>query len=164
MNQTQRNFLIKKIEESVKTRIKILEDCRPKHPSINNWLLHAVLSNKFDLQPIENIKECLRQMALKANDREDWLRNHWGSASKSLINFLPEEIFIIPDEYKQRRDEYKTELKEIDDQIYQLRIQSDTLITRIQLASDKTLDRMISEVDDMGDISLIDTKLKLLTT
>lgn len=36
------------------------------------------------------------------------------------------------------------------------------LVTRIQLASDKTLEKMISEVDDMGDVSLMDTKLKSL--
>jgi len=33
---------------------------------------------------------------------------------------------------------------------------------RVQLASDKTLQKLINEVDDMGDLSLMDTKLKML--
>lgn len=41
-------------------------------------------------------------------------------------------------------------------------MQSEGLCTRIQLASNKTLEKMIAEVDDMGDISLVDCTLKAL--
>ena len=37
------------------------------------------------------------------------------------------------------------------------------LITRIRLASNKTLEKMINEIDDMGEISLFDKKLKQIT-
>lgn len=40
--------------------------------------------------------------------------------------------------------------------------QFEGLCTRIQLASNKTLEKMIAEVDDMGDISLVDCTLKAL--
>jgi hypothetical protein len=44
----------------------------------------------------------------------------------------------------------------------QLQIQLETLEVRIMVASDKALQKLINEVDDMGDISLIDTRIKLL--
>lgn len=162
MNQAQRSFLIKKISESVKARIDLLRRSLPEPPSLNTWLLHYVLSDKFQIKSIEEIKESIRQKALKSKDWEDWLGNSWGSASKNNILFKADEIFIIPEEYKNLKSEYLRQTKEIEDQISELTIQSDTLITRIQLSSDKTLQKLISEVDDMGDISLIDTKLKLL--
>jgi len=162
MNQAQRNFLIKKIEETIKAKVKMLEDSKPEYPSLNNYLLHAVMSGTFELQPNEEIKKILLQKALNAKGNEDWLGNHWGMANKSLVAFKAEEIFIVPDEYKERAKVCREKQYELQQQINTLRIQSETLITRIQIASDKTLQKMINEVDDMGDISLIDTKLKYL--
>jgi len=162
MNQSQRNFLIKKIEETIKAKVKMLQDSKPEYPSLNNYLLHAVMSGTFELRPNEEIKKILLQKALNAKGSEDWLGNHWGMANKNLVAFKAEEIFIVPDEYKDRARICREKQSEIEQQINVLRIQSETLITRIQLASDKTLQKMINEVDDMGDISLIDTKLKVL--
>lgn len=72
------------------------------------------------------------------------------------------DIFVIPKDYEALWEEYYKKCEEINKEIQQIQIESDTLVTRIQLASDKTLQKMIAEVDDMGDISLMDTKLKSL--
>lgn len=164
MNQTQRSFLIKKIEAGVESTIKMLRDSKPEGPSLNKWLLHYVLSDKFEINSIEHIKGLIKKMALKAGDRDDWMGNSWGSGNKKGIHFEAKDIFVMPPEYQELAEAYLIETNAINDKIYQLQIQADTLITRIQLASDKTLDKMITEVDDMGDISLIDTKLKLLSS
>ena len=164
MNQTQRNFLIKKIEDSTKLQIKALESNKQQFPDLNLWLLHAVLSNDFQMRPIEEIRETIRQRALKNKEREDWMGNTWGSANKSDMHFKAREIFILPDEYEQKVSEARKANEDIDEKIRQLHIQSDSLITRITLASDKTLQTMINEVDNMGDISLMDTKIKALTS
>lgn len=163
MNQTQRKFLIDKIEKSAKTQRQALENSMPQPPSLNNYLLHAVMSNNFEIKNTEELKEMIRQMALKAKDRDDWMGNHWGSASKSNIHFKASEFFIVPEEYKILANEYRIKSESIRKQMYDLDMQVDGLITRIQLASDKTLQTMINEVDDMGNISLFDTKLKELT-
>lgn len=107
--------------------------------------------------------QVLRQMALKVKDRDDWMGNSWGSANKGDIHFRAIDFFIVPDEFKVLYDEYKDKREKAEKEISALYIQTDSLITRIQLASDKTLQAMINEVDDMGDISLFDTKLKQLT-
>lgn len=163
MNQAQRNFLIKKIEETAKVRIDALKRSVPEAPSLNNYLLHAVMSNNFEIKNTEQLKEMIRQFALKATNRDDWMGNSWGSATKDGIHFRAKDFFIVPDEYQKLYDDYKAAKDKANEEIYLTQIQADTLITRIQLASDKTLQSMVNEVDDMGNLSLIDTKLKALT-
>lgn len=163
MNQTQRQFLIKKIQESVDNRIKVLEGCKPSAPSLSNYILHAVMSEKFEIISTEKIRNLIKSMALKAKEKDDWMGNSWGSSSKDKIIFNVKDFFILPAEYQDLYKEYRDKTNSINEQITTLRIQSDSLITRIQLASDKVLQTMINEVDDMGNISLLDTKIKVLT-
>jgi hypothetical protein len=164
MNNQQRQYLIKKIEASSKIQIEALKNSIPQPPSLNIYLLHAVMSNNFEIKKTDELKEMIRQMALKATEREDWMGNHWGSASKSGISFAAKDFFIVPAEFQILWDDYQKNKREAEDKIYAIHIQSDSLITRITLASDKTLQTLINEVDDMGNISLMDTKLKLLTS
>lgn len=163
MNQAQRNFLIKKIEEKTKTEIKALEGCKPEAPSLSNYLLHAVMSGNFELKTVEHIKEVIRRKALNSKERSGWLNNDRWSDAGVTVSFNANDIFVIPDEYKLLSDEYWQKTKEINNKIRELYIQSETLITRIQLASDKTLQTLINEVDDMGNLSLMDTKMKQIT-
>lgn len=162
MNQTQRKFLINKIEENVKNQIKALDDAIPEPPSLGIYLLHAVMSGNFEIKSNEQIKEMILQKALNTKERDDWMGNSWGRASKDEIFFKIKEFFVVPEEYTKRWEEYRERRKKLEDEINHLRVQSDSLITRIQLASDKTLQTMINEVDDMGNISLMDTKLRTL--
>ncbi len=163
MNNTQRQFLIKKIQDVASNRIKAIENCKPEAPSLSNYILHAVMSDNFEILNTVEIKELIKQKALKAKERDDWMGNSWGSASKDKIFFDAKTFFKLPAEYKILYDDYVQKTREANEEVHNIKIQLDTLITRIQLASDKTLQTMINEVDDMGNISLMDTKLKFLT-
>lgn len=162
MNQTQRQFLINKIKEKASFHDKMLKESLPEAPNLSNYLLHSVMSGNFDIVSNDRIKEIILEMALTGNEKNDWMGGHWGTATKSNITFKAKDIFVMPDAYNKMWDEYKDKRNEIEQKRTTLSIQLETLITRIQLASDKTLQTMIDEVDDMGDISLMDTKLKLL--
>ena len=166
MNQVQRKFLIDKIKEKTKVVVDALnsnvKDEQP--PSLSNYLLHAVMSNTFELKTIEEMKETMRKRALGSKvGSTNWLgKNSWHTVSDNEVLLKAEEFFIIPEEYKKLWEEWRAQKTKSEKEIRTIQIQSDTLITRIQLASDKTLEKMIAEVDDMGDISLMDTKLKML--
>ena len=163
MNQAQRNFLIKKIEETTKITVDTLMSGEEKEIDTNNWYLHYVLSDQFEMQPIEKIREIIKQKALNHDkDKYSWMNDdRWGS-SKNVISFKPSEIFIVPDELRQKIEKVREHNRKIHDKIAEVQAQSNTLILRIQLASDKTLQAMINEVDDMGNLSLVDAKLKAL--
>lgn len=164
MNQAQRTFLIKKIEETTKKKVEELKKQVPEHPSISNYLFHAVMKNEFELQSIDSLKEIIRNKALNAKEDSNWLsEERMGWQSKSTIRLSIQELFVIPDEYTKVYNEYTEKKEKIYEEINIIKMQSETLITRIQLASDKVLQTMINEVDDMGNISLMDTKIKSLS-
>jgi len=167
MNAAQRKYLVEKIQEKTKARISTLESSRPESISLNVYMLHRVMSDDFDIKPNDELKEVILQKALKAGQeksyREDWLGNSWGTANKSNVAFTLHEFFVIPQEYQDMIDERNAKRNEINDQIQQLRLQMENIEMRIMLASDKTLQTLINEVDDMGDISFIDTKIKLIS-
>ena len=165
MNQAQRNFLVNKIEETTKITIEALNSSKKKEIDTNNWYLHYVLSDQFEMQPIEKIREAIKQKALNHDKGNySWMNGDgWGSNKKNTLSFEPHELFMVPSELKQKVQEIREYNNNIWEQVSKIQAQSNTLIMRIQLASDKTLQTMINEVDDMGNLSLVDAKLKALT-
>ncbi len=167
MNQAQRKFLIDRIESNVKVQIDLLKHSDlDQPPSLENYFYGLALSGKLEIRSQDHIKKVMCERAMKHSATrysETWLGSSQGDMLDRANVKLPiRDLFVIPTEYDELWAEYRMKKNEIDEQIRQLQIECDTLVTRIQLASDKTLEKMISEVDDMGDISLIDTKLKAL--
>lgn len=166
MNSTQRKYLVDKITEKAKARIEALKKSIPESISLNVYMLHRVMSDDFEIKSIIDLKKIVLEKALKAGQnksyREDWLGNAWGTSSKTNVAFTLDEFFVVPEEYKKMVQDREQEKDKINQEISQLSQQIETLEIRIMLASDKNLQKIVSEVDDMGDISLIDTKIKLL--
>lgn len=164
MNQTQRNFLIEKVKKESQAKIAMLEKSLPEAPSLSNYLFHAVMSGTFEIADNETIRGIIKDKALSAKSQKDWMNSKaagWGS-NPNEIAFRATEFFKTPKEFEVRFKEYKEKKDEVEKQIELIKAQTDTLVVRIQLASNSTLQRMINEVDNMGDLSLMDTKLKLL--
>ena len=165
MNSTQRKYLVDKITERTKIRIGHLRESIPESLSLDVYMLHKVMSDDFEIRSTEELKKIVLEKALKAGQsrkyREDWLGSPWGNSSKGVV-FKLDEFFIIPEEYLQMRSDRQIQVEKAEEEIRLLQLQLETLEIRIMIASDKTLQKLINEVDDMGDISLIDTRIKLL--
>jgi len=166
MNSTQRKYLVDKITERVRAKIKNLKDSQPQGISLNVYMLHKVMSNDFEIKSNEELKKIVLEKSLKAGQnqtyREDWLGNAWGTASKNNVAFNLDEFFIIPKEYSDMIEKRKEEISAINKEIAELQTQLETLEIRVMLASDKALQGIVNDVDDMGDIRLIDNKIKLI--
>lgn len=167
MNQAQRKFLIDKIEANVKKTIEGLRrDKSEQPPSLENYFYGLALTGKLEVKSPESIAKHMAERAMKHTAKsygESWLGTSHGDIINSAKVKIPiRELFVIPKEYDELWEAYRRQEKEREDKIRQLEIECETLVTRIQLASDKTLEKMISEIDDMGDISLMDTKLKTM--
>ncbi len=163
MNSVQRKFLIDRISSKTKARIKLLEDSKLPYTSASNHLYRAIMNGTLELQPELVIKEALTKKALNAMEGTNWLsgeRNGYNKERKVTLDI--EEMFVLPASYSDDIRRVKDHNTALDREITELKTQLDTLEVRIQLASDKTLQKLINEVDDMGDLSLLDTKLKLL--
>jgi hypothetical protein len=163
MNATQRKFLVDKIQTKVKEKIEEVRKGRVEYPSASNYLFKAILNNELKLQDDEVTLAALKEKAMKAKEGANWLSDDYMGANKENTVRIPlKSLFILPDDYYKAFQEVKENNERIDAEIKELKSQLDTIEVRIQLASDKTLQKMINEVDDMGDISLLDTKLKYL--
>lgn len=166
MNSTQRKYLVDKITDRIKAKIGVLKDSKPEQISLNVYMLHRVMSNDFEIRPIEDLRKIILEKALKAGQdksyRDDWLGNAWGTASKKNVAFDLLEFFVIPAEYLEMVDKRRLEVAKIDEQIRDFSNQLEALEVRIMLASDKALQSLVNDVDDLGDIRLIDSKIKLI--
>lgn len=163
MNGTQRKFLIGVITEKVEAKIKELNNAKLVYPSASNYLFRSIMNDTLEIQPAERILAALKTKALSAQEGADWLSEQRMGYEKKRSVMLPiESLIVLPDDFKDEVERIKRHNDEIEEQIKQLRIQLNTLEIRIQLSSDKTLQKIINEVDDMGDIGLIDAKIKLL--
>jgi len=167
MNQAQRKFLIDRIEANVKRQIDALDHSDTEQPpSLENYFYGLALSGKLEIQTQEHIKKVMSERAMKHTAQrysETWLGTSQGDLiNRASVKIPIRDLFVVPKEYDELWNEYRKNDEEKRQRIRQIQIECDTLVTRIQLASDKTLEKMISEVDDIGDVSLMDTKLKSL--
>jgi len=165
MNQAQRNYLIEKIKSTSKITIEHLRSSKKESLNLSSYIYHLIMTDKLQIKSEKDILEVIKQKALKAKEGQNWLsgqRDSWSSSNVDVA-FRLKEVFIIPEDFQQKIDEIHKTNSEIDEKIRLVALQEEALCLRIQLASDKTLQTMINEIDDMGDISLMDTKLKLLS-
>lgn len=160
MNQSQRNFLVEKIEESTKKRIADLKESIPKCPSLENHLTHAIMSGTFEIKPTEEIKRCIHNKVMGLRKGDYFLESHWLSHGDADMKFRPSDIFIIPKEYQEKFDEYEAKKKSVEDAIEKIRSEKEALVMRVKLSSNHILEKLIMEVDDMGEVGLLDTKIK----
>lgn len=164
MNTAQRKFLIERIQKKVTDKIKILKDQQLQYPSASNYIFKAIMNDELKLQSEECVLNAIKEKALKAKEGENWMSDmRMGFNKENSIQLLFKKLIVVPEDYKIELDRVVSFNNDIKKQIDELNIQLDTIEVRVQLASDKTLQKLINEVDDMGDLSLVDTKLKLLS-
>ncbi len=163
MNQVQRKFLIERIQKKVNEKIEALKNTKLGYPSASNFIFKAALNDTLELQPQSVVLDAIKKKALAAKEGHNWLsEERMGFDKERTIKLLIEQLIVLPKDYEDELNKIIAHNKEINKEIDQLIIQRDTIEVRVQLASDKTLQNLINEVDDMGDLSLVDTKLKLL--
>lgn len=162
MNQVQRKYLIDKIQANTQEAVKRLKESMPKKPDLSTHCLNALLNGNLHLKSEDEIMHLLRQRAL--NGGRNVFSDSFSRYEETEVKFKFEEVFTIPESYIELYNVWEEKRNKIQEQIDTLQMQSEGLCTRIQLASNKTLEKMIAEVDNMGDITFMDCTLKSLMT
>ena len=163
MNQTQRKYLIEKITSVTKTKIAELNNQKMAYPSASNYFFKAIMNDTLELQPKEHIIKSLKKKALQSKEGSNWLsdeRMSWDKERK--VTLMIGELLVFPQDYYDEKEKVEKFNANIVQQIEELKMKLDGIEMRVQLASDKTLQNLINEVDDMGDLRLVDTQLKRL--
>ena len=162
MNSGQRKYLIDKLTEKSKEQIKALKEQMVEMPNLSNHVYMAVMNGTLRINSQEQIMQALRRMALNAKEGEHWLSGSRYS-NRMSIQLASNDLFVDPPGYKEAMEAAEEHNERLEKKIAHIRSQVELLELRITLASDKTLQRMINEVDDMGDIGLLDAAIKQLS-
>lgn len=167
MNQEQRKFLISKVEQGAKDEIDRLKRTIPERPNMSAYLFSYVMSGKFEIADNRQIKQLIRAKALKLKKGKDFVDtdyDRWtkGAVEETTIKLPVEELFIMPKEYYEVWEKYEEEKAIVDERVAEIQSNLDGLITRLRLMSDKLLQNIVDEVDDLGTLSLKDDSLNVL--
>lgn len=168
MNQDQRKFLIARVEETFKIEREKLTKEKPKEPSLNNYLVAAILDNSIVLKSQETIREAIRKKVLALGIKETltevvskYNRYDDDDDETHRVTFDANVIFVYPEAYLKSYEEWMQKTKEINEKIDKLHAQKETLLLKIQIGSNTSLDRLVDSVDNMIDITLMNSKLML---
>lgn len=164
MNAQQRKFLIEKINKETKQKIEELKSKKISYPNANNYLFKSILSDTLKLKSEEHILSVLKARAMDSKDGKDWLTNDnsgWGSRV-DVVKIGIVDLIELPEDFRNKIEEVRLHNDEIQKEIDLLQVQLNSIEMRVQLASDKVLQKLINEVDDMGQLSLVNTTLKSL--
>lgn len=170
MNQQQREFLIKSVDSTLRQQIEDLNKQKPKKPSLNNYLIAAFLDNTVEFADLTPLKEKIRERVLRMG-RQDvlisedtdgfWSHQKHSDSKNNYIKLLAEEVFVIPEAYKQALAEYQQKTDEIDEKIKELRAHAHTITMKIQIGSSSVLDKLVQQIDNMADLNIMNNQLLL---
>lgn len=168
MNDKQRDYLMKKINNTFNQQVQDLNKKRPVKPSLNNYLIAAFLDGSIQFNDIDKLKQKMRKSVIKMGKGVNLVETSSNSSmwqnkeETAYVKVLAEDIFILPQSYLDELKVYQKEDQKITDQIAQLSAQLNTIEIKITLGSNGALDKLIGEADNLGEISLINSKLLLL--
>lgn len=163
MNQAQRKFLIERIQSKSAKKIEILRKSLWDYPSRSSYVFQAIMNNTLVLKSQEDILAGIKKKALSAKEGANWLSDdRMGWEKERTIRLPTKDIFELPKALYDRVEEVKNHNSSIHNEMEDIKLKMESIEVRIQLASDKTLRNLINEVDDMGDLRLIDTTVKRL--
>jgi hypothetical protein len=165
MNQDQRKFLIERVNKTFMMQKKKIEDNKLIKPSLNNYLVAAFLDNSIQFNDIENLKVKMRETVLRygASDKLIQEKDDWRTERKgeNTCNIIAEDLFIIPESYKKALAEYQSEKDKQQQEIDQLEAQKDTILLKIQIGSNQVLDKLITQVDNLADLNIMNSQFLL---
>jgi hypothetical protein len=98
---------------------------------------------------------------IEEEDDDDWRYNSRRRKKDSFIKLKAEEVFAIPERYKVAMKEYEDQTEEIDNKIKELRAQAKTIEMKVQIGSAASLAKLITEVDNLADLSIFNSKFLL---
>jgi hypothetical protein len=167
MNQDQRKFLIDQVQKTYKEQVDKLRKTIPDRPSLNNYLVAAFLDDTIQFNDINALKNKMRGTVLKFGISDRLVKEkspYARSIDEKDVDAVwvdANDLFIIPQSYKDALKEYDDIKLKIEQQIDDLESTQRTIIMKIQIGSNVALDKLVMQVDSIGDLNLLNTQLML---
>lgn len=160
MNQKQREFLIATVNKKMRAAKDAIDASIPKKPQIKDIIVTQIMSGTAKVKSAEKI--LLNAKKGIVNGRFTFESSWRGDTTKVSCGI--DDIFIIDDQMQKLLDDWNEIDREAGRKKKEIDLATESLIVRIQLATDKTLDPIIQDIDNMGELRLADASISKFLT
>lgn len=169
MNSEQRKYLVGRIESTAKDQMDEIKAQREVELSLNNYLIAAFLDGSIKFADLDTLRSKIKGRVIKMGSNAQLVdneerRDRWSGSSKTMKNVVQvpaHELFIIPDNYVRAWKDWKKREDALDAEIENIKALRDTIVMKIQIGSNAHLDKLVMQIDDIGNLSLSNTQLLL---
>jgi len=169
MNQHQRKFLLEAIEKQYKTEKDNLNSRKPSEPSLNNYLIAAILDGSFKMKSTESVRTSIRERvrdlgkgdALLSEGRRGYMHRNDGEA-EDMISLPAKLLFDLPEGYAVELEKYEKELAEWTKEREALEASIGAMRIKVQIGSDAALMALVDQADKLCSMSLTASNRLLL--
>jgi hypothetical protein len=160
MNQHQRKFLLEAVERQYKEEYSSLRERKPKEPSMNNYLIAAILDGSFVMKSADTIREAVvdrvknlgKDDAFLSTIRKSWSRS--GDDEDKSVSIPAGILFEMPPGYATAFAKYEAELASWEAESSALEASINAMRIKVQIGSDKALDALVEQADKLCSMSL----------
>lgn len=163
MNQHQRKFLLEQIEGIYKAERNELHKRKPNPPSLNNYLIAAILDGSAIMRTTEELKEALRTRVRDLGKSETLTassRSYGYGSSRNEDEDVEEMrlpallLFESPPAFAQVQEAYEAARKQWDEECKNLEASINAMRIKVQVGSDKALESLVDQADNICRMSL----------
>jgi hypothetical protein len=167
MNQHQRKFLLEAVEKQYKAERNKLNEREPQEPSMNNYLIAAILDGSFVMRDPSLVRDSLRERVRNLGKSESLLgtRSRYGETNDDNTVTLPAGLlFEMPAGYAKALADYKTAHAEWSSEMDALEASIGAMRIKVQIGSDKALEALVAQADKLCSMSLTASNRLLLSS
>lgn len=151
MNKRQREELCKFIQDECDEKVKKILLAVPEKPSLNNYIISAIMNGDVQLKSTEEINNYLKQKVSKLGHGRNIVdRGNWYDDYKDSISFEVEKIFVLPEKYIMECKEYEEKNSAAKIQIEKLRNDLKQVKMHIMVGSNEALTPLMDQIDSIG--------------
>ena len=163
MNQHQRKFLLEEIEKQYKRERSELAGRKPKAPSLNNYLIAAILDGTARMQPQKEVEKMVRQRVRDLGKGDSFIshgEDRWGRRNDDdekyadLVSIPALLLFEPPPQYSEKRKQYESDLKKWQEEERDLEVSIAAMRIKVQVGSDNALAALVDQADQICSMSL----------
>lgn len=171
MNQNQRKFLLEAIDKQFRAEMERLKERKPKAPSLNNYLIAAVLDGSFEMKDAETMRSALRERVrdlgkddtLTKTNGDRWSRRSSLDGEEAEMVYIPALLmFEEPPGYTEARAKYEAARAAWEQEMSSLDAAHRAMQLKVQIGSDKALSVLVDQADKLCSMSLTASSSLLL--
>ena len=162
MNKDQRKFLTDEIEKRARKDREELRARKPVEPSLNNYLVAAILDGTFKMKSSESVQDTIRtrvrdmgrDKSLVERRRSSFGRRDDEEEDLDTVTLPADVLFCMPPGYEEVYAKYEEDLEAWRLEMKKLEASFDAMRIKIQVGSNEALKALVDQADKLCELTL----------